>query len=318
MNRPKQSKIVDYPGSASARGARHAPTSLPQLNRLRAFEAVARLGSLSLAGGALGVSAGTVGRQIKDLESGLGVLVVERDGRGIRLTDEGRNLIAALAPAFKLIYSAVESVRRDPGRSRLTLRTPPIFATAWLFPRLHRFQERAPDVDLVVTDLNFEDMPSARAADMVIDYGDFSDTRKDIAEKLTDEAVFPVCAPSMCPEDGDLSRLTLLHRHSFPSRYGIPDWPGFLDAIGRRVPDPNAGPRVAGGLILEAARAGNGAGLAIGTITRDDLKSGRLVRPIPESVGIGHGYWLLLTRSAQERPEVREFRDWLREELAGE
>ena len=317
MNRP-ESKIIDYPGSAHDRVAVHPSASLPQLNRLRAFEAVARLGSLSLAGGALGVSASAVGRQIKDLEGALGVPVVQRDGRGIRLTDEGRNLIAGLKPAFNLIYSAFESARRKPGRGRLTLRMPPIFATAWLLPRLPRFQERARDVDLVLADLNFEEMPSTQAADVVIDYGDFSETHSDIAEKLTDEAVFPVCVPSMCPEDGDLSRLTLLHRHSFPSRYGIPDWPGFLDAVGRRVPDPNSGPRVAGGLILDAARAGNGAALAIWTIARDDLKSGRLVRPIPESMEIGHGYWLLLTRSAQEKPEVSDFRDWLREELAGE
>ena len=318
MNRP-ESKIVDYPDlHPVGEGARHTSVSTPRLNRLRAFEAVARLGSISLAGGALGVSASAVGRQIKELESELGVRVVKRDGRAICLTDEGRSLIASLEPAFKLIYSAVESVRRDTGRSRLTLRMPPIFATAWLLPRLPRFYERTPDVDLVVTDLNLEEMPSARAADMIIDYGDFSEMRNGIAEKLTDEAVFPVCVPSMCPSDGDLSRLTLLHRHSFPSRYGVPDWPGFLDAVGRRVSDPNAGPRVAGGLILEAARAGNGAALAIWTIARDDLKSGRLVRPIPESVEIGHGYWLLLTRSAQEKPEVSDFRDWLREELAGE
>ena len=310
--------IVDFPRSAPGRRARHLSADLPQLSRLRAFEAVARLGSLSLAGAELSVSASAVGRQIKELESELGVPVVERDGRGIRLTDEGRSLIADLEPAFDIISSAFEHARRDPGRNRLTVRTPPIFATSWLFNRLARYYERAPDVDLVVTDLDFEELPSARGADVMIDYGDFSETHNDIAEKLTDEAVFPVCAPSACPDDGDLSRLTLLHRHSFPSRYGFPDWPGFLNSVGRQIPDPNAGPRMAGGLILEAARAGHGAALAIWTIARDDLESGRLVRPIPDSVEISGGYWLLLSRSAQEKPQVREFCDWLREELAGD
>ena len=280
-----RSMIIDFPRSAPDRRTGHLSANLPHLNRLRAFEAVARLGSLSLAGAELSVSGSAVGRQIKELESELGVPVMERDGRGIRLTDEGRDLFAHLEPAFDIISSAFEHARRDPGRSRLTVRTPPVFATTWLFHRLPRFYERAPDVDLVVTDLNFEELPSARAADVMIDYGDFSEDTNDIAEKLTDEAVFPVCVPSMCPKDGDLSRLTLLHRHSFPSRYGFPDWPSFLDLVGREVPDTNAGPRVAGGLILDAARTGNGAALAIWTIARDDLKSGRLVRPIPERRG---------------------------------
>ena len=86
--------------------------------------------------------------------------------------------------------------------------------------------------------------------------------------------------------------------------------------MGRRVGDPHAGARITGGLIVDAARAGAGVGLAVGTIAHDDLASGRLVRPIPESMELGNGYWLLLDTAAADRPEVQAFRAWLREEIA--
>ena len=67
---------------------------------------------------------------------------------------------------------------------------------------------------------------------------------------------------------------------------------------------------------MDAARAGAGVGLAVGTIAHDDLASGRLVRPIPESMELGNGYWLLIDTAAADRPEVQAFRAWLGEETA--
>ena len=290
--------------------------SLP-LNRLRAFEASARLGSISRAGDELAVTAGAVSRHIRVLEAELGVSLLERDGRGVRLTDDGVRLYRSLEPAFDMIAGAVRQVRRDPHRTRLTVMTVPVFASTWLLPRLAGFGRRVPEVDLVITDRITEEAFGASAADVVIDWGDSSAADGAVVEKLTDELFFPVCAPSAGPQDGDLDRAVLLHRHHFPRRYGLPDWPAFLAAVGRRVADPHAGLRVTGGLIMDVARTGNGLALATRTIAHDDLAAGRLVRPVAESMEIANGYWLLVGPAAVERPEVQAFCAWLREELAG-
>ena len=97
--------------------------SLPPLSKLRAFEAAARLGSITGAGEELSVSAGAVSRHIKELEAELGVPVLEREGRGVRLTDDGRSLYSSLQPAFDMIAGAVRQARRDPRRMRLTVMT---------------------------------------------------------------------------------------------------------------------------------------------------------------------------------------------------
>ncbi len=291
---------------------------LPSFNALRAFEAVARLGSVSLASSELSVSPGAVSRQLKELESSLGVTVLERDGRGVRLTSDGKCLKSGLHQAFTMINNSVQSTRRSLGRSRLRLATVPLFATFWMIPRLHRFVRAEPKVDIAISDRFEQTANGARGSDAAIEWGTFDNTDDLIAERLTVETVIPVCSPTACPNAG-LAGATLLHRQDFPSRYNFPSWPEFLAAVGLDGPDVPAsqsGPGISGGLVMGAAREGMGVALVVGTIAHDDLASGRLVRPIPHSMETKHGYWLLIRRAVSERSDIRAFRDWLREELA--
>ena len=180
-------------------------------------------------------------------------------------------------------------------------------------PRLSGFGRFAPDVDLVIADRPHE-AASGAVPDVAIEWGDFTGAEA-AAERLTDEEVFPVCAPSSWPAEGGLGRATLLHRRHSPGCAGVPDWPAFLKATGRRVAAPDTGPRVAGTMIIDAARAGCGVALAHRTGAHDDLAAGRLVRPVPESMKTANGYWLL-PGPASGRPEVQAFCAWLRQELA--
>ena len=286
---------------------------LPSLNSMRAFEAVARLGSISLAGGELSVTAGAVSRHIKELEADLGVAVLERSGRGVRLTAAGEQLRNSLHPAFTMINNAVLRTRRNPRRKRVVVMVTPVFATCWLFSRLVTFKDQARGVDIVLVDRFSE--ATIDGADIVIEWGAFDSTGDIVAERLTREAIFPVCAPSVC-QDGTLAGVTLLHRHSFPNRYDFPDWSTFLASVGlehRDGIDPRAGISLSGGLIMDATRMGMGVSLSLTTVAHDDLASGRLVRPVDESLRSEFGYWLLIPRAAADKDEVNGIRAWLRE-----
>ena len=289
----------------------------PSLNALRAFEAVARLGSISLAGGELSVTPGAISRHIKELESDLGISILERDGRGVRLTADGSHLKKGLYPAFNMINRAVLGMRRDPRRKRLNVAVVPLFAESWLMPRLSRFNRLTPKIDVVVADRFGE--ATAADVDMVIEWGAFESVADVEAERLTYERVFPVCSPKICP-NRTLAGATLVHRHSFPNRYDFPDWPVFLDAVGLDSVeglDPHAGISVSGGLVMSAVRSGMGVALANTTIAHDDLAAGRLVRPVPHTMETEVGYWLLIPNAVKERSEVKAFRAWLLDELAG-
>ena len=294
------------------------PVRACELDDLRAFEAAARLGSFAGAGEELSVSAGAISRHIEELERELGVSILESEGRDVRLTDDGRSLCGSLQPAFAKIDGAWREARRASRRARLTLTVPPAFARTWLLPRLPGFRRLAPEVDLVIGEGTADEAPGEDAADMAIELADRGEGGGEfVVERLTDEEVFPVCAPEAWPQEGGLDRATLLHCHPLPPGAGMPDWPGFLEAAGLGVAAPLAGPRIAAALIVDAARAGCGVALATGTDARDDLAAGRLVRPVPESVKTACGYRLRVRPASAGRPEVRTFRAWLREELAG-
>ncbi|MCG8442621.1 MAG: LysR family transcriptional regulator, partial [Caulobacterales bacterium] len=83
---------------------------LPPLNALKAFEAAARHGSLARAAGELGVTAGAVSQQIRQLEAMLGVALFRRHARGVELTDAAAAAMPLLTDAFDRLREASEAL----------------------------------------------------------------------------------------------------------------------------------------------------------------------------------------------------------------
>lgn len=287
---------------------------MPSLNALRAFHAVARLQSVSHAASELAVTPGAVSRQIKNLEDDIGVSLFIRTGGGMRLTEDGRALENGLSDAFIQIAEAVERLRRPVRGERLRVAVPPVFASAWLIPRLVRFNDLRPRTEIILID-GFDTTVFASGSELVVGWGSFEDDATANAERLTEsEEVFPVCAPQACAGDG-LAGATLLHYESVASGLNWPDWPTYLQAVGLGDTDTRDGPRFTPGLLIDAARRGKGVMLSNTTVSHDDLASGRLMRPIAESMPIDASYWLLTATHARNRPEVLAFRGWLKKEL---
>src|SRR5690606_41954156 len=97
--------------------------SLPPLNALRAFEAVARLGSVKHAGIELNVTHGAISRQLKSLEEALGIALLEKEGRGVKLTDSGIRLRAAAGEAFERLRSTCAELQRQTAEAPFVLRS---------------------------------------------------------------------------------------------------------------------------------------------------------------------------------------------------
>ncbi|HEV2220208.1 MAG TPA: LysR family transcriptional regulator, partial [Casimicrobiaceae bacterium] len=123
---------------------------IPPLQALRALEAVARSGSLTRAAAELHVTHGAISHQLKGLEDALGVSLVERAGRGVRLTDEGERFASRVKAALAELAEAVREVaeRRNPRHFRVSVM--PSFAARWLLPRIGRFVAAHRDLDLDV------------------------------------------------------------------------------------------------------------------------------------------------------------------------
>ena len=290
-------------------------TDLPSLNALRAFDAVARLRSVSAAAAELSVTPSAVSRQISNLEEDIGVALLTREGRGLCLTADGRRLQSGLADAFAQIASAVARLRQPPRGDRLRILVPPMFASAWLIPRLDRFRVVRPGTDVILIDKD-EQSEIASVADLVIAWGQFEDDATRVAERLTEgEEMFPICRQHLCTS-GSLAGATLLNREAVGKAWNWPEWSTFLAAVGRDGNGIVEGPRLGAGLLLDATRQGKGVMLANTTVAHDDIATGRLIRPIAESMATDDSYWLLTSRTERNRPEVVALRSWLAEELA--
>ena len=106
------------------------------LTALRTFEAAARLGSFKTAADELSVTPAAVAHQVKTLEQTYGVLLFERTGQGVRLTDAGEQLQHQVHGALRELLASVQALAPAPDAQALTLTTTAAFASLWLIPRL--------------------------------------------------------------------------------------------------------------------------------------------------------------------------------------
>ena len=169
---------------------------LPPLNALRAFEAAARHLSFARAAQELHVTPSAISHQIKTLEEHLGLPLFRRLNKMLLLTDEGQALLPGLRAGFEQLADAVASARRCNLRRVLTVSAAPSFAGKWLVPRLDRFRQAQPDIDVRV-DASIQLVDFARAdVDVGIRYGTGRYPGLHVECLMADE-VLPVCSPQL-------------------------------------------------------------------------------------------------------------------------
>ena len=262
--------------------------SLDHLLALRAFEAAARNGSYVAAARELNVTPAAVGQQVRALEASLGVPLFRRAKAGasrLTLTEEAHAVLPDLREGFERVAIALRHLRQDRRRASLTVAVSPAFAALWLLRRLGAFRAAHPQVDLRL-DIADAAADYRRAG---IDLGvRFGPGRWDgfAASLLSDDEVFPVCAPALL--DGprplhapaDLGGHTLVHDTTVAVDAGVPDWRAWLTTVGCEGIDAANGLRVnATAAAVQAAVAGQGVALGRGLLEPQDLAARRLVRP---------------------------------------
>jgi LysR family glycine cleavage system transcriptional activator len=295
---------------------------LPSLNALRAFEAVARHLSLTRAAAELHVTPAAVSHQIKALEQDLGVSLLRRVKREFLLTDAAKAGLPDLREGFDRIAQSARKMREDDAAGLLTVSLTPSFAANWLVPRIDRFKETEPDIDLRLdTSTGLADFVRGNV-DVAIRYGtgDYPGLR---VVPLFEEQIFPVCSPELLEgphplrEPADLKLHTLLHLDWTPQKGEWPDWRMWLLAAGVRGVDVTRGPRFSDfSLALNAAVRGQGVALGSSALVADDLAAGRLAWPFQLCVPTTFACYFVCPEDSAERPKVAAFRDWLLAEAA--
>lgn len=296
--------------------------SLPPLNWLRAFEMAARHMSVTRAAAELGVSPSAVSQQIKQLEDFLQVKLISRVGNRLILTDAGHESLPGFIEAFRQLNDTVTIARGIADAGSVNVSIAPSLAIKWLLPRLSRFYEKYPEIDLAI----FTSMDVASfdrtGIDIAIRYGSglypglFS-------MRLMAERVIPVCSPELIAKTGslntpsDLVAYTLLHEWPAEQDRSCPTWRTFLSSTDVSVIDARRGPQFnQASMVVDAACAGLGVALAKERIAMHDFECGNLIALFDIKFDVEFAYHLVCLPEKVRLGKISKFIEWISDECS--
>jgi LysR family glycine cleavage system transcriptional activator len=294
---------------------------LPSIDSLYVFAVAARHLSFTAAAAELHRTQSAVSHRVKALEAEIGTQLFERGARGLELTAPGRALARQVDQAISDISRTLAELSRatEPRHLRVTLL--PSVASRWLMPRLPRFFELHPDIEVqVIADARVLDLRAERI-DLAIRFG-HGRYRGHVATFLMADRVLPVCAPQLVfgrraaiATIDALLELPLLHDSGAEGDGSLSDWQSWLDQLDRPDAPHHAGQRFShAGLAIEAAVLGLGVALARLSLVTDYLANGALICPLTLSTATAFSYHLVALPQVAGLPEIVLFSDWLRSE----
>jgi LysR family glycine cleavage system transcriptional activator len=294
---------------------------VPATAALRAFEAAARLRSFTRAADELGLTQGAISHQIRALERLVGHALFDRERRQSTLTPRAEGLAVAIRDGLGRIAEAIEAVQRARAAPTIVVSVLPGFAVKWLFPRLIRFDQLHPDVQVDIA-AGAQQGEAWGDTDVAIRYGLGVHAGLQV-DRLLRERLFPVCSPLLLQgrrplrTPADLAHHTLLHDQVLAVGGTPPSWQVWLDAAGVGGVDATRGRRYGqSNMVIQAAIDGFGVALGRTALVHDDLKAGRLVCPFGPRIPADYGYYFVCRPSALLATPVAAFRKWLLAEAA--
>lgn len=281
--------------------------SIPSLAALRAFEAAARTGSLSAAARELNVTHAAIAQHVRTIESDLQTPLLNREGRGMALTDAGARLAATLTEGFGQIIAGVESILADAEERPISVSVTPSFAEYWLMPRFADFWAKHPNIPLSI-------MPSIEVVDlrrdgvdMAIRYGKGHWPGLE-AISLVKADLTVVAAPSLLEgrtieSFADLNGLPWLFEtvHEEARRWITLSGIDLTSSLIKQVPTH--------GMVMSAVRAGKCLTVATSALVADDIEAGNLVA-LMQKQPKDLGYYLVHPKAVLS-PRARTVKSWL-------
>jgi DNA-binding transcriptional LysR family regulator len=299
---------------------------LPPLDLLRGFESAARHLSFTRAATELFITQSAVSRQIQALEDFIGAPLFERRHKALVLTEAGQAYHRVVSAALEQLREATRKLREARRGHVLTVTTTVSFASTWLVPRLARFRQANPGIDVRITathevvDLEREGIDVA-IRDCAVN------TAPPGAVHLVGEHLAAMCSPAYAKETRaqgkplkrpeDLRHHVLVNLHDPKGLWPWLSWARWLETAGVQDLTP------AGTIsvdqydqVITAAVHGQGVALARMTLTQEHRRDKRLAILFGRSQCLERAYHAVVARGAEARPEVKQFVDWVKREIA--
>ena len=288
---------------------------IPSTQALRALESFARHGTVWQAADELNLTRSAVSHQLRLLERDLGFRLTNRIGTRVELTPQGQAYAEDIRRALSVIMG---SASRQSGRGvtgTLTISCTPGFASTWLCPKIGRFREACPDVDMSLVSPRRLDDVSQPDVDLFITFG-FGHQPDMEVEHLKGVEFTPLCSPALLnrlgglPDPADLIGANLLHLTDYS------DWADWFRLAGLPEEAARGGHRFSDmNMVYAATLASQGVAMGDEFICHEALAQGTLVRPFDLAIRSPRSYHLVVPPGKRANPAVAAFRSWMVAEL---
>lgn len=287
---------------------------LPPANALRAFEAAARLGSISRAGDELGVTHAAISHHIRHLEQWFGTDLFRKEGRNVVPTADGRALSETLTDSFRQIEAQCRAIRKGSNPAGLTIACIPSIASRWLIPSLAEFQASHPSLELRVIYAKASDRLADLEADILVTLTE-GDEIGTSSRKLFSRRNHPVASPYYLAKlaghnPSDIANANLLHDED------MTNWREWFRKAGVYPLPELKGPVFQDfNLLATSVIAGHGVALCPVEVFSREIAAGDVI--VLSDIATMEDASYFVVTPARTRSEVGAFVDWFLASVRG-
>ena len=286
---------------------------LPNLAALRAFEAAARHQNFTRAAQEIHLTHGAISHQVRALEEELGVTLFVRHGKRLSVTEAGLQFAEVLRKSLDEIANAAQALRNSMGHQRLMVSSIPSFAARWLAPRLGKFIDMHPEIELTLQSSSHLQDLTREAIDVGLRFGSGHYPGL-VVQRLMGDYHYPACNPgfnggNLPLAPAALAQVNLLRADEL--------WAPWFAVANVDLPEPSGGLRFQdSSMLVRAAAQGDGVGLVRHVVAAQEIASGELVRLFDIGVKSDFAYYFACTAQGEKKPQVAAFKAWLLAEIA--
>nr|WP_314267630.1 LysR substrate-binding domain-containing protein [uncultured Moellerella sp.] len=285
------------------------------LQALRTFVEIGRRGSLKSAAQTLHVTSGAISQQIRLLEERLGIELFIRERSGMKLSPAGEQIYPTLLEAFQQIEIVTQQLSVFNARKIITINTIASFAASWLVPRLKRFQQQFPNIEIrVEASSTIIDMKRTHV-DIAIRHGLGYYPELKVTRLMTPELI-PVAAPSFFLTGNPIKAPIDCLNYPLLQDGDRADWSLWLAAHGVAYDQrADKGSEFEDDfLLIRAAEAGLGLALVPSAYAKEEIAANRLIQVLDKAWPSRFAYYIVTKPEAENQSEINTFIQWLLEE----
>jgi LysR family glycine cleavage system transcriptional activator len=278
---------------------------------LVAFEATARLGSVSRAADELNLTQSAVSQRVLKLEAHVGQRLFIRLGHGVRLTGAGELLLLTTRDTLERLRAGFERIAPYRNKASLLLACPADFAHGWLMPRLaalkalHRELEVWLMPEQEMTDIDRIDV------DLIVSRRPLRTDHVECRPLLGDRGI-AVCSPATAAFIGAAAFPKLLESAPLLLLEREPEWGGLLASPECKALALQRGATIQDErLLLDAAEQGLGIAHVSQVLAGGSLAAGRLLQLPQVPVSPRASFWLMRSTLTPRTPLANPVYDWL-------